>query len=365
MKITCTRKNLTKGLNNCSKVISGGTGTLPILSNILFKTENGRLKLSATNLEIAINTWVGGVVEEEGEITVPARLVNDFVGTLLAEKVSISTKGIEMTLETEKTKTHIKGLSAEDFPLIPKISDGVFAKILAEKLQKVVQEVAFAAAFSETQPEISGVMFNFTGKVLTAAATDRYRLAEGTVELGESVKESRQVILPIRAVNELGRFSPEDMVEVFLTENQTSFKTADMEVVTRLIDGQYPDYKQIIPQSFTTEAEFERGGGIQVVKAAGLFSSENNNINLEFVPQSKRITVKAQSAQVGESELTIDAELSGQKNSIIFNYRYLLECLNSLGDEKIKLKVIDGSSPAAITPAGRSDYLYMVMPIKV
>ena len=332
MKMVCTKKNLNTGLVIASRVIGSGN-TLPILNNILFKTDEGRLKLSSTNLEMAINTWVGGKIEEEGEITVPARLVNDYVNNLIADKITISSKNQTLFLEAEKANTHIKGLSPEEFPLIPQVKEGGFAKI--------------------------------EGKNLVLAATDRYRLAERKVELASEVATPRQIIVPARTVNELARILGDGLADIYLTDGQICFKTMDTELVSRLIEGQYPDYKQIIPKNFSTEAEVEKDQLIQSLKGASLFASENNNIELDLNPQNKQIMIKSQSAQVGDSEIRLDAKFNGQKNSIIFNYRYLLECLNNLTDEKVVLKIINSSSPAAIAPVGRENYLYIVMPIKI
>lgn len=364
MKAVCTKKNLNKGLQVTSRIISSGN-TLPILNNILFKTDQGRLKLSSTNLEIAINTWVGGKIEEEGEITVPARLVNDYVNNLLTEKVTIASKNQTLQIESDKAQTNIKGLSPEEFPLIPKIADSVYARADGGELRHAISEVVFAAAFSETQPEISGILFSFEDKVLTLAATDRYRLAEGKTALTEAVAMPKQVIVPARAVLELNRALESGVVEIFLSDGQICFKTQDTELVSRLIEGQYPDYKQIIPKSFTTEIEVEREIFLQSLRAASVLAGESNNVELVINPQGKNMIIKSQSAHSGDSEVRVDGKVSGEKNSIIFNFRYLLECLNNLEDEKVILKVISPSSPAEIAPAGRESYLYIVMPIKL
>lgn len=364
VKMVCTKKNLHSGLSVASRVIGSGN-TLPILNNILFKTEDGRLRLSSTNLEMAINTWVGGKIEEEGEITVPARLINDYINNLVSEKITITSKNQTLFLEAQNAQTHIKGLSSEEFPLIPKIKEESFTKADGKELGEAISQVTFAAAFSETQPEISGVLMVFDGETLTLAATDRYRLAESRVKLQLPVSAARQVIVPARAVNELGRVMGAGVVDIFLGEGQICFRAPDIELVSRLIEGQYPDYKQIIPANYSSEAEVRRDEFIQSLKAASLFASENNNIELDLNPQNKLITIKSQSSQVGDSEIRLEAVISGPKNTIVFNYRYLLECLGNLSDEKITLKVIGSSSPAALVPAGRDNYLYIVMPIKI
>ena len=364
MKMQCTKKNLNAGLQICSRIIGGGNA-LPILNNILLRTEKGRLKLTTTNLEMAVNTWVGGKVVEDGELTVPAKLLNELVANLLTEKLTISTEKTDLLLEGENAKTHINGLGVEDFPLIPGGEGGVYTKLSGKALREGIGEVGFAAAFSETQPEISGVLFSFEGKGLTLATTDRYRLAEVKIPLGEEVGSNRQVIVPTRAVNEASRSMGEGTIEVFLKEGQICLRTEEVELISRLIEGQYPDYKQIVPQNFTTQAELKRGEFVQALKAASLFAGDTNNIELELNPPGKQVVIKSQAVQVGGSEIRLFGELTGEKNAAVFNYRYLLECLNNLPDEQVSLRVINSSSPAALVPAGRDNYLYIVMPIKI
>lgn len=364
MKGIFTRKNLTSALNQCSRIISAGAA-LPILNNFLLKTDKGRLKISATNLEMGINIWVGGKIEEEGEITIPAKLINDYITNILSEKLTLTKKNQTLLLEGETTQTTIKGLNADEFPLIPQIKDESFCKIQGSELVRAIREVSFAAAYSETQPELSGVLFIFEGKNLTIAATDRYRLAEAKITLASEVDSPKQVIIPHRAVLEIGRTSETGAVEIFLSEGQICIKTDTTELTSRLIDGQYPDYKQIIPKNFVSEAEVARTELAQSLKAASLFAVDNNNIELQLNPQTKSLVIKSQSAQIGESEITLAADIRGEKNSIIFNYRYLLDCLNNLLDDKVKLMVASSLSPAQIAPVGRENYLYMAMPIKI
>ena len=363
MKMVCIKKNLTHGLQTTSRVV-GGVNSLPILNNILFKTDQGRLRISGTNLEMAVNTWVAGKVEEEGEITIPAKLVSEYIHNLAAEKVTLKTEKLTLKIEGENTETHIKGLPAEEFPLIPDTGEEVFGKLDGEVLKKAISEVVFAAAYSEAQPEISGVLFRFSGNNLELAATDRYRLAESRVNMEQAAPEEKQIIVPARAVSEIGRILGQGVVEIFLREGQACFKNQETEIITRLIDGQYPDYKQIIPTSFSSQAEFDRVALSQAIKAASLFAADNNNIELEFLP-GKELVVAAASAQVGDSRIRVAGDVGGTKNKIIFNYRYLLDCLNILPDEKVVLKVISETAPVAIAPAKRQDFLYIVMPIKV
>lgn len=364
MKLVCTKDNLKKGLFIVSRVV--GTGNpLQVLNNILLKTDEGRIKLSSTNLEIGVNTWIGGKIEEEGALTVPARLINEYINNLPTDKVLISSKDTTLNLESENYHTNIKGLSSEDFPLIPQVLEDAYTKISGEELKRALSETVWAAAVNETQPEISGIYFAFEEGKLRIAATDRYRLAERTLPLKTPVTQPREVIIPARTISELykilgvGKYD----VEIYFSESQVLFKFDETELISRLIDGQYPDYRQIIPKGFKTEVSLNRDELIHALKATALFAPESNNIQLE-VDQSG-ITVAASSVQAGENVTKVSGKVSGDKNSAVFNYRYLIDCLNSLPEVGVVLKMINDASPAMVVPENRADYLYIVMPIKL
>lgn len=338
---------------------------MAVLNNILLKTDQGRLKLSSTNLEIGVNTWIGSKVEEEGSLTVPARLINEYINNLPTEKVVISAKDTTLNLDSENYHTNIRGLSSEDFPLIPQVLDETYAKISSDEFKKALSETVWAAATNETQPEISGIFMSFEENKLRIAATDRYRLAERTVNLTEAVNTTREVIIPSRTIGELYKIlginkSP---VEVYFSESQVLFKFDETEIISRLIDGAYPDYRQIIPKNFKTEAVVGKEDLIHALKAAALFAPESNNIQVKV--EKNGMTIAASSVQAGENVTKVDATISGEPNTATFNFRYLLDCLNSLPEEKVVLKMINDASPAALVPQGRDNYLYIVMPIKL
>ena len=364
MRAVCKKKNLNIGLATASRIING-SNSLPVLNNILLRTDGGRIKISSTNLELAINTWVGGKIEEEGDITIPAKLINDYVNSISTEDLTLSSKDQTLFLEADQSKSHIKGLSSEEFPLLPQITDEVFCKTSGEELKEAIQAVVFAASFSETQPEISGVLFDFNSETLTMAATDRYRLAEAKITLEKAAVEPKKVIIPARSVIELGKIVSAGEVDIFFGEGQIMFRSADVELITRVIEGQYPDYQQIIPKGFTSEAEVDRVKFIAALRVVSLFSQENNNLEVELNPQGKKLVVRSQASQAGDSEVVVEGSVMGEKTIMTFNHRYLLECLNNLSSEKVILKTIDSNSPAAIVPKERDDYLYIVMPIKL
>lgn len=365
MKLICTKENLKKGLFAVSRVVGVGN-PLQVLNNILFKTDQGRIKLSSTNLEIGVNTWVGGKIEEEGALTVPARLINEYINNLPTEKVVLtSTKDHNLVLVSDNYKTSIRGLSSDDFPLIPQITEEVYAKIDAEELRNALSETIWAAAQNETQPEISGIYLSFDQANLRLAATDRYRLAERTVVLKEAIKQPRDVIVPARSVGEFYKIlsTGSGDVEVYFSETQVLFRLDQTELISRLIDGQYPDYQQIVPKEFKTEAVLNREELIHALKATSLFASESNNVQLE-VSEASGVKIFASSAAAGENETMVSAKVSGNSNNGVFNFRYFLDCLNNLKEPNVVLKMINDSSPAQIVPEGRTNYFYIVMPIK-
>ncbi|OGE88314.1 MAG: DNA polymerase III subunit beta [Candidatus Doudnabacteria bacterium RIFCSPLOWO2_02_FULL_49_13] len=366
MKITCTRDNLKKGLFAVSRIVGSGN-PLQVLNNILIKTDEGRVKLSSTNLEIGVNTWVGGKIEEEGAITVPARIINEYINNLPTEKVEIeTTENNTLKLESENYHTSIKGLSSEDFPLIPQVTEEPLAKIDSQELKNALSETAWAAAANETQPEISGVFMAFENDRVRIATTDRYRLAERTATLLEPARSQKEVIIPARTVGELYKILGlgKGVVEIYFSESQVLFKFDDTELISRLIDGQYPDYRQIIPKEFKTMVEVPREDLLHALKATALFAPDSNNITIEVRPDSG-LTVTASSMAAGENTTQVKAKVTGGDNSAVFNFRYLLDCLNNLSEEGVIFKMINDSSPAAIVPIKRDNYLYIVMPIKL
>ncbi len=365
MKLVCTKENLKRGLFVVSRVVGAGN-PLQVLNNILVKTDQGRIKLSSTNLEIGVNTWVGGMIEEDGALTVPAKLINEYINNLPTEKVTLESKdNTTLNLESENYHTNIKGLSHEDFPLIPQVSEEAFAKIDSVELKNAFAETIWASAANETQPEISGIFMGFEGDQVRIAATDRYRLAERTAKLLEPARGTKEVIIPARTVSEVYKILTisKGTVEIYFSESQVLFKFEETELISRLIDGSYPDYRQIIPKSFKTEAVVSRESFIHALKAAALFAPDSNNITAEV--KDNKITVTASSMAAGENTTQVEAKATGDTNAAVFNFRYLLDCLNNISEPEVSFKMINDASPAAITPMGRDNYTYIVMPIKL
>lgn len=364
MKLICTKENLKKGLFVVSRIVGSGN-PLQVLNNILIKTDQGRIKLSSTNLEIGVNTWLNGKVEEEGALTVPARIINEYINNLPTDKVTLQNKDTTLEIESENYQTTLKGLPSEDFPLIPQVEDDAFAKIDSQELKDVLSETVWAAALNETQPEISGIFMAFEDDKLRVAATDRYRLAERTAVLKEPARGNKEVIIPARTVSELYKVLTvgQGDVEIYFSESQVLFKFDNTELISRLIDGQYPDYKQIIPKDFKSEAEMEREEFLHALKAASLFAPDSNNVTVQI--NTDGVTVTASSVAAGENTTKIKANVTGGENTAVFNYRYLLDCLNNLTEPLVRFKMINDASPASLVPVKRDNYTYIVMPIKL
>lgn len=365
MKIVCTQENLKSALMVVGKIISS-SNTLPILNNILLKTENGMLKISSTNLEIAIITQTRCRVEEDGEITVVGKTFGELVNNMPNQNITLKTTGLELSIESDNYHTKLKTLPAEDFPLIPKLDNGNSFSVDAQDLKNSLNEVVFSASTNQTQPEISGILISIDADKLKVVATDRYRLAEKTLVLKSQSQNIQPTIIPQKTAQELSRIvgNQTGMVEIVLNSNQMGVNFNDTQIISRLVDGQYPDYKQIIPEKFSTNAILQKQSLISALRAASVFSQSNNSIKFNLEPKSQKLVITAESAELGKSQVELPAVIEGSGGEIIFNHRYVLDCLSSLETDNVVIKIIDDNSPGLILPDGKNDYLYLIMPIK-
>lgn len=364
MKIICTQENLRTGLTMTSRIISS-SNTLPILNNLLLKTENGLLKISSTNLELSIHTIVRCKVESEGEVCIPAKTFTELVSTLPNSNITLSKDESSVKVTADNYSAVVKSLPSEDFPLIPEIQSDALIVFPGAELKASLDQVLFAASTNETQPEICGVLLEVNGNTSKFVATDRYRLAEKKVVLGKGVHLEKSIIIPLKTSQEISKVLSgfEDQVQVSFGENQALFTLGDTQIISRLIDGQYPDYAQIIPPDFATTATVDRAGLLQALRTSGIFSHGSNTVRLEIDPKGN-VVVSSGSQDLGESTITVDATVKGPGAAILFNYRYILDMLNALNSGEVVLKVNTDSTPVVITPKQDTDYTYLVMPIK-
>jgi DNA polymerase-3 subunit beta len=375
MKLSCLQENLNRGLSIVGRAVAARS-TLPITQNILLSAEQSRLKLAATNLEMATTCWIGAKVKQEGDITVPARLLIDFVNSLPNDLIEINLPANSRILELKSGhfQAHIHGIDAADFPPIPQISDGITTTIEAASLREGITQVAFAAATEESRPVLTGINTEFDGDQLNLVAADGFRLAVHKTTLGSQVSVKTTVIVPARTLNEVNRLlsEQEEPVEITVNEkkSQVLFRLKDAELVSQLIQGSFPNYSQVIPQSYTTRAVLDINEFLRVTKMSSIFARDASGIvRLVITPGSElapgKVTVSAQAEEVGDNVGEIDALTDGEEAKIAFNVKYLSDVLSVLPQDQVALELTTPSSPGTIRPIGVDNYVHVVMPMFV
>jgi DNA polymerase-3 subunit beta len=378
MKLTCLPEELNEGLAAVGRVVAARS-TLPVLGNVLLATEGGRLKLAATNLELTIVCWVGAKVEEEGSITLPARLLQDYVGLLTAgEQLRIELQGAKVHLSCGRSAANISGIDAEEFPAIPSVGGGMSFVLAAPRLKEAIQQVVFAAAPDDSRPVLAGVLMQVAGGKLTMAAADGFRLAVRKLDLGDADVPDITMIVPAKALNEVARGLPADdevEVEIAVTPDQSQilFKHRRAEIISRLIEGQFPDFNRIIPRDTKTRVTLQTADFLRATKAAQVFARDNSMIvRLNLVPAEGgddalgKVTVAATSSEIGDNTGDVDASVEGDAMQVAFNGKYLRDALEALDAQQAFLEVTGPASPGLIRPAsGPNGYIQVIMPMHV
>ena len=376
MRLSCLQENLSRGLAVVGRAVATRT-TLPITQNVLLSTDRGRLKLSATNLEIAITTWVGAMIEEEGSITVPARLLTEFIGSLPAETIDITATEQPKSLQLKcgRFDARINGTDAEEFPPVPLVEEGVEVRISAQALRAAIGQTVFAAATEESRPVLTGIKVEVDGSQLVLAAADGFRLAVHRGEVEQGVEEPVGIIMPGRTLNELNRFlgDQEEAVEIMVshTRAQVLFRLSNLEMVSQLIQGKFPSYADLLADAMKdikSKAVVQLSALLMAARSAAIFARDSNGIiKLQMVPGSNggpgRVTISSRAEEIGENTGEIDGEIEGEEAKIAFNSRYLLDVLSAIGGDNVSLET-SGPSRAGVFRAPDSDkYLHLVMPM--
>lgn len=373
MKLSCLQENLSKGLGIVGRAVATRT-TLPITNNVLLATEGSRLKLAATNLEIAISCWIGAMVEQEGAITIPARLLTEFIDSLPPEKIDLNLSERTLEVECARFKARISGIDAADFPPVPQVGRGVTYQIEPEALRTAINQVVFATASEDTRPVLTGVCSDFEGDTLTLAAADGFRLAVYKAPMAKVAEEGGEIIIPRRTLMELARLlsDQEEAVEIAINPNKSQILVSlkDVEIVSQLIQGTFPNYKQLIPQSYNTRALVNRKDFLRATRTASIFARDGSGIvRLQVTPaegeETAKMSVSASSEQLGDDEGEIDAQVEGEAAKIAFNGRYILDVVDKLSEEELALETTTSSSPGVIRPIGSDNYIHIVMPMFV
>lgn len=371
MKISCTRENLSKAISLVGG-IAGKSVNLPILGNILIKADEQKVELITTNLELAIIAHVRAKVEEKGEFTVPARTLSEFINLLSDDKIEIELKENELSITCGRSNTKIKGVPADEYPIIPAASDGNGYVLPAADLKYGLTQVLPALAKNDIRPELSGMYFGFFidgSNNLTLAGTDSYRLAEKKITITQGQGEFKAII-PNRTAVEMNHVlsateENEPTVRLLINNNQIVMNYNSVQLISRLVEGQYPDYGQIIPKDFKTSALFTTSQLVKEMKTASLFTTTGVNAvacGLDY--KNAAIKISSVSTQTGEYASEVPAEISGDDNNILLNHRYVLDGLNHINTEQAYFNMINADSPCVFKPKDDPTFLYIVMPIR-
>lgn len=367
MKLSVTQENLNKALSTVGRVVST-KAALPVLSNVLLSADSSQLRIAATNLEIGINYWIGGKVEQPGALTVPARLLGEFVGNLPGGNLELSAEDANLHVKAKHHNSHINGISAEDFPLIPEVKGGPVLTLDASLFKEALAEVVFAAALDESRPVLAGVFMHIDEGTLVLAATDSFRLAERRIKLPAGHKGELAVIVPSRTMQELVRIlgDAEGDVTMHVADNQVLFRLDNLELVSRLIEGKFPDYQQIIPTTEATAATINVGEFTRITKMANLFARENGgSIRIEVQAEGE-IRIMSSASQVGENTSSAECEVAGDDAEIAVNARFLTDALGAIKTEQVSFSTSGKLNPCVLRPVGDDahDYLHIVMPLR-
>jgi len=372
MKIQVLQENLIKALNIAGRSISS-KAQLPVLANFLLATEKNRLKVAATNLEMGVIIWLGAKIEKDGSITLPSRIFQELVSSLPAEKIDLEVKENTANLNCGSFKASFNGISANEFPLLPESEKKIFS-FPSEIFSQVINQVAFASATDEGRPILTGVLLKIDGKTLSWVATDGYRLSVKKIETKETLKEEnlKSLVIPAKTLIEVSRIIADQskqesvLVEMGLTKdgNQVIFLFPEIELSTRLLEGEFPDYEKIIPKDFSTKVTLDKGELIRAVKIASIFARDSANI-VKFKFQEGKLTISANSPQVGENQSEVEAKIEGEGGEIAFNFRFLLDFLNSVVSEEIIFEMSGSLNPGVFRIKDDPDFLHIIMPVRL
>jgi DNA polymerase-3 subunit beta len=373
MKVTVLQENLAHGLGIVARAVSPRT-TLPVLSNVLIATDEGRLRLSATNLELGITCWIGAKVEEEGSTTAPARTFSDLVSTLPSGPVSLSLDVATQTLNVRcgTSNTDIKCIDAQEFPPLPVAEADEAILLKVTDFKEMVQQVAFAASQDEARPVLMGVLVTVENDQIVMAAADGFRLSERRATLSQPAPRPVNVIIPARALNELARIAGdgEENVAMMLPKGrgQVIFRLKDVEVVSQLIDGTYPDYKQIIPRACKSRTILPTLAMLKACKQAEIFAREGSNVarlNIKSAGEAEpgEVEISAHAEETGSNETVVAATVEGQGLLIAFNVRFLREVLEVIKTPNVALETTAPNAPGVIRPVGDDSFVHVIMPM--
>ena len=363
MKLEVTKENLNKALSAVSKVASS-RGTLPILNNVLFKAEGNRLSISATNLDIGITCVIGSKISKEGSLTIPARLTQEFIASLPSGVIQLEQEENKLHITLGNYTSTINGISAEEFPVMPEISEGKRISCDSILFKKALQQVVFTASSDETRPILTSVYLHSFEGSLFIVATDSYRLAERRIQ---EIKEDIGLLIPATACSDILRLidDNEQTIDIEYNNQQAHFKIGDTELTTRLIDGKYPDYRRLIPQKFSVQAIVKKDEFVTLAKVSSLFARETaGSITITVDTDKKTVGIHSIASQLGENTAVAEAETEGEDGDVTINSRFLLDALSAMSAPIVQFSFNGKLEPALIKDPNSNDYLHIIMPLK-
>ena len=375
MKVSCLQENLAKGLGIVGRSVANRS-TLPVLGNVLLATDGDRLKLSATNLETGINCWIGAKVEEAGAVTIPARLLTDFVNSLPPERIDLILNEETQTLNTRCAhfEANLKGIDSQEFPVVPGLDAGKeIIRLDPVSLKQMINQVAFAAATDESRPILTGVLAHFGPDTLTMSAADGFRLSTKSIPLTHPVDEEFEVIIPARALTELSRIigDQEEPIQIVLTasSNQILCHLDGVDLVSQLIEGKFPDVTQIIPTTYTTRTVLDARNFLKAARVSYLFARDAANIvKVDVTPGNDelaigKLSLTATSQELGDNVSELDVSVEGDSIEIAFNAKYLIDILNVIESAQVALETSAAASPGVLRPVGDDNFIHVIMPM--
>ena len=372
MKVEILKENFKNGLNIIEKIV-GKNLSLPILDNVLISTEDNFLSLSSTDLETAIKLWILTKIVKKGKVVVPAKFLSSFISLLPNEKIILEEKKQGLYIECKSFKNQVQGFNPEEFPLIPEFKDAEFLEVDNKKFCQGLAQIVDVASPSQSRPEISGIYFIFSKNLIKIVATDSFRLAEKTISLEAPVKRDMSFILPQKPAREIINILGEKdgKVKIYFLPNQTMFEFPmkeaahpQVQIVSRLIEGEYPNYEEIIPKKFKTHIIVKRDEFLSQIKAASLFSGKINEVKIKISEQEKEVQVFAQDPDIGESQSSIPAKIEGEPIEVSFNHKFLIDGLSNIKSSEVIFDMSKEEGPCVLKPVGDASYIYVVMPIK-
>lgn len=372
MKIEILKENLKNSLNIVEKIV-GKNLSLPILDNVLIKTENNFLNFSSTDLETAIKLWVLVKIVKPGKVVVPVKFLSSLVSLLPNEKIIIEEKKQGIYIECKNFKNQVQGFNPDEFPLIPEFKNAEYLELDSRKFCQGLSQIVDVASPSQSRPEISGIYFSFSKNTVKIVATDSFRLAEKNISLETSIKNDISFILPQKPAKEIINIlsEKEGKIKIYFSPSQTMFEILmkeaphpEIQIISRLIEGEYPNYKEIIPGNFKTKIIVKRDEFLSQIKAASLFSGKINEVKILVNQEGKNLEISAKDPNIGESQSSIPAKIEGEQMEVSFNYKFLIDGLANIKSSEIIFEMSKEDGPCVLKPVGDASYIYVVMPIK-